>query len=88
MSKLNGNSFQLTGTKSLKREKRYSPEEWPVLIDRTTGKERDDYNYLWCKERGIPCSNTYNSPSSQNPDSVIKNGGQDGNRHKGKGGWK
>ena len=88
MSKLNGNSFQFTGVRSLTAQKRYSPEEWPVLIDRTTGKERDDYNYLWCKERGIPCSNTYNSPSSQNPDSVVKNGGQNGNRHKGKGGWK
>ena len=38
----------------------YDEKTWPVQIDRTTGLERDDWNYLYCKKRGITCKNSHN----------------------------
>ena len=38
----------------------YDEKTWPVQIDRNTGLERDDWNYLYCKKRGIPCKNSHN----------------------------
>lgn len=29
---------------------------WVVQIDKNTGKERDDYYYLYCKEHNLPCA--------------------------------
>ena len=38
----------------------YDEKTWPVQIDRNTGLERDDWNYLYCKKRGIPCKDSHN----------------------------
>lgn len=36
--------------------KEKSTGEWEVQIDKNTGKERDDYYYLYCKQHGLPCA--------------------------------
>ena len=43
----------------------YDEKTWPVQIDRNTGLERDDWNYLYCKKRGIPCKDTYNENTNE-----------------------
>lgn len=39
----------------------YTPETFPIQIDRHTGKERDDWSYLNAKKHGYRCKNTYNA---------------------------
>ena len=43
----------------------YDEKTWPIQIDRNTGLERDDWNYLYCKKRGIPCKDTYNESTNE-----------------------
>ena len=38
----------------------YDEKTCPIQIDRNTGLERDDWNYQYCKKRGIPCKNSHN----------------------------
>lgn len=46
--------------------------EWIVQIDRNTGKERDDFYYLYCKEHNIPCSKPRLVDTSESVSKVKK----------------